>query len=385
MNGMARHLRIALALVLLAFFIPQQSLAQSGPPPAPPVTVASPLAKKITTWDEYSGRFEAVESVEVRARVSGFIDKVQFKDGQIVNAGDPLYIIDPRPFQIAVEVSQAEVERTKAQVELGVNEVERARPLVKSATVTERDFDQRVANLNIARAQLQSAQATLKNAQLNLEWTQVTAPVSGRISDSKVDTGNLVTGGPSGATLLTSIVSLAPIHFVFDVSESDFLRYSRMNLSGERASSRDVSNPVKVKLADEADFIHEGRMDFVDNQLDSRSGTLRGRAVFANQDQLLQPGLFGRLKLFGGEIDALLMPDAAIVSDQMRKIVFLVGDGDTIVAKPVTLGPLYEGLRVIKSGLSPTDKVVVDGIANPMVRPGAKVTPKAGEIKIETN
>jgi membrane fusion protein, multidrug efflux system len=378
------HFRIALAVVSLAVSF-QDSSAQGGPPPAPPVTVANPLSKKITTWDEYSGRFEAVESVEIRSRVSGFIDKVQFKDGQIVKAGDPLYVIDPRPFQIAVEVSKAEVERTKANVELGENEVERARPLLKSATVTERDFDQRVANLNVARAQKQSAEANLKNAQLNLEWTQVTAPVSGRISDSKVDIGNLVTGGPSGSTLLTSIVSLAPIHFVFDVSESDFLRYARMNLSGERASSRDVSNPVKVKLGDETDFVHEGRMDFVDNQLDARSGTMRGRAVFPNTDQLLQPGLFGRLQLFGGEIDALLLPDAAIVSDQMRKIVFLVGDGDTIVAKPVTLGPLYEGLRVVKSGITANDKVVVDGIANPMVRPGAKVTPKAGEVKTETN
>lgn len=377
-------IQIAMCL-LLAGLSSQATFAQGGPPPAPTVTVASPLAKRISTWDEYSGRFEAVESVEIRARVSGFIDKIQFKDGQIVKAGDPLYIIDPRPFQIALDVAKADVERTKAQVQLGENEVERARPLLKSATVTERDFDQRVANLNVARAQQQSALASVKNAELNLEWTQVNAPISGRISDSKVDTGNLVTGGPSGSTLLASIVSLAPIHFVFDVAESDFLRYSRMNLSGERASSRDVSNPVKVKLADEADFVHEGRMDFVDNQLDARSGTMRGRAVLPNKDQLLQPGLFGRLKLFGGDIDALLLPDAAIVSDQMRKIVFLAGDGDVIVPKPITLGPLYEGLRVIKSGLSATDKVVIDGIANPMVRPGAKVTPKAGEIKTETN
>jgi len=379
-----RYLFAVLAMVA-ALVPPGSSSAQGGPPPAPVVTVANPLAKRISTWDEYSGRFEAVESVEIRARVSGFIDKVQFKDGQIVKAGDPLYIIDPRPFGIALDVAKADVERAKAQVDLAENEVERARPLLKSATVTERDFDQRVANLNVTRAQLQSAKANLKNAELNFEWTEVRAPTSGRISDSKVDVGNLVTGGASGATLLTSIVSLAPIHFVFDVSESDFLRYSRLDLRGERSSSRDVSNPVKVKLGDEADFVHEGRMDFVDNQLNARSGTMRGRAVFPNTDQLLQPGLFGRLQLFGGEMDAMLIPDAAIVSDQMRKIVFVVGEGDTIVAKPVTLGPLYEGLRVVKSGVSATDKVVVDGIANPMVRPGAKVTPKTGDIKAATN
>ena len=187
------------------------AFAQSGPPPGPMVTVANSIAKHISTWDEYSGRFEAVESVEIRARVSGFIDKIQFKDGQIVKAGDPLYVIDPRPFEIAVEVSRAEVARATAQVDLGENEVDRAKPLLKSATVTERDYDQRVANLNVARASAQSAQANLKSAELNLEWTKVTAPVSGRISDSKVDVGNLVTGGASGTTLLTSIVSLSPI------------------------------------------------------------------------------------------------------------------------------------------------------------------------------
>ena len=194
----------------------------------------------------------------------------------------------------------------------------------------------------------------------------------------------IVTGGSSATTLLTSIVSLSPIHFVFDVSESDYLRYSRLNLSGERASSRDVGNPVKVKLADETGFVHEGRMDFVDNQLNARSGTMRGRAVLTNKDQLLQPGLFGRVQLFGGDVDALLVPDSAIVSDQMRKIVFTIGEGDTIVAKPVTLGPIFEGLRVIRTGIAKTDQLVVDGIANPMVRPGAKVTPEAGEIKVET-
>jgi membrane fusion protein, multidrug efflux system len=375
---------LSMAVLFAMAFSQSIAFAQGGPPPAPPVTVATPLAKRISTWDEYSGRFEAIESVEIRARVSGFIDKVQFKDGQIVKAGDPLYIIDPRPFQIAVEVAKAEVERTKAQVELGENEVERARPLLKSATVTERDFDQRVANLNVARAQRQSADANLKNAQLNLEWTEVRAPISGRISDTKIDVGNLVTGGPSGATLLTSIVSLAPIHFIFEVSESDYLRYTRLNASGERKSSRDVANPVKVKLGDEADFTHEGKMDFVDNQLDSGSGTLRGRAVLPNTDQLLQPGLFGRLQLFGGDIDALLIPDAAVVSDQMRKIVFTVGPENAIVPKPVTLGPLHEGLRVVRAGLTANDQIVIDGIANPMVRPGAKVTPTPGEVKAAT-
>ena len=257
--------------------------------PPPPVTVATPIEKRITTWDEYSGRFEAVESVEVRPRVSGFIEKILFKDGQIVQAGDPLFEIDRRPFEIAVDSAKAEIARADAQVALAGTEVERARPLIRSGAVTERDFDQRNANLSVTRAALQAAEASMKSAELNLEWTRVVAPISGRISDRKVDVGNLVIGGTSGATLLTTIVSLDPIHFVFDVSESDFLCYSRLNLSGERASSRDVSNPVRIRLADEKEFTHEGKMDFVDNQLNARSGTMRGRALATTRTSCCRP------------------------------------------------------------------------------------------------
>lgn len=347
----------------------------------PTVSVAKPIERRIVTWDEYWGRFEAVASVEVRPRVSGFIDAIHYKDGQLVKAGDLLYTIDQRPFRIAVESAEAEVTRGKAQVDLAENEVERARPLLKSAAVTERDFDQRRANLSVVKAQLLSAEAALKNAKLNLEWTEVRAPIAGRISDSKADVGTLVTGGVSGATLLTTIVSLAPIHFVFDAAEADFLRYMRKSTNGERQSSREKDNPVKVKLADEDDFRHEGRMDFVDNQLNPRSGTIRGRAIFDNKDQLLTPGLFGRLKLFGGEMDALLIPDTAVISDQMRKIVYTVGEDGLVKAAPVVLGPMEAGLRVVKSGLSPTDHVVIEGLANPFVRPGAKVNAQPGEIK----
>ena len=368
----------ALTLALLtpdAFF--NVLLAQGGPPP---VTVAVPVTKRISTWDEYSGRFVAVASVEVRPRVSGFINQVHFRDGQIVKAGDQLFTIDPRPFLIAVESAQADIARTKAQVDLAENEVERARPLVKSGAVTERDFDQRRANLAVTRAQQLSAEASLKSAELNLEWTEVRAPISGRISDKKIDAGNLVTGGQQGATIMTSIVSLDPIHFEFDVSETDFLRYSRLFLSGDRPSSREVSNPVRIRLADEKVWTRQGRMNFVDNQLNPRSGTLRGRAIIDNKDQLLQPGLFARLQLFGGESDALLIPDAAVVSDQTRKIAFVVGTDNVVKAAPLELGPIYEGLRVVRGGLKPDDRVVIDGIANPAVRPGAKVTAQPGTI-----
>lgn len=358
------------------------TVAQQGPPPAPPVTVAPPLAKRIATWDEYSGRFEAVETVEVRPRVSGFIEKIHFKDGQIVKIGDVLFTIDPREYRIAVESAEAEIARSDAQVDLAENEVERARPLVQSGAVTERDFDQRSANLNVQRAALQAAQATLKRAQLNLEWTSVTAPASGRISDRKVDVGNLVSNGAAGtSTMLTTIVSLDPIHFVFDASEADYLRYGRLSLAGGRKSSRDTENPVRVRLADEAEFKHTGHMDFVDNQFNARSGTMRGRAIFENKDQLFVPGVFARMQLFGGEVDALLVPDSAIVSDQMKKMVFVVGDDSVVKGVPVTLGPIDDGLRVVTKGLGKDDKIVVEGIANPMVRPGAKVTAKPGEIK----
>lgn len=380
-----RTSRIALLASALAMLtagaISDRAVAQGGPPPAPPVTVASPIAKRIGTWDEYSGRFVAVASVEVRPRVSGFIKNVHFQDGQIIQSGELLFTIDPLPFEIAVESARADIARSKAQVALAENEVERARPLVKSGTVTERDFDQRQANLAVTRAQQQSAEAALRSAQLNLEWSSVRAPISGRISDKKIDAGNLVTGGQQGATLLTSIVSLDPIHFEFEVSETDFLRYSRLFISGERPSSREVSNPVRIKLADEKEWTRQGRMNFVDNQLNPRSGTLRGRAVIENKDQLLQPGLFARLQLFGGESDALLIPDAAVVSDQTRKIAFVVGADNVVKAAPLELGPIHEGLRVVRVGLKPDDRVVIDGIANPAVRPGATVNAQAGTIK----
>lgn len=354
------------------------AVAQGGPP-AMPVGVAEPLAKRVTQWDESSGRFEALASVEVRARVSGFIDKVEFRDGQLVNVGDPLFTIDKRPYEIAVESAEADVGRNKAQVELAELQVGRGASLIASRAITEAENDSRKANLAVARAQLKSAEAALRNAQLNLEWTEVRAPIAGRISDRKVDAGNLISGGQSGATLLATIVTLDPIRIVFDVSEADYIRYTRLFLSGGLASSREA-NPVRIRLADETDWARSGKLDFVDNSMTARSGTIRARALVDNKDQLLAPGIFARLQLYGGEYDALLIPDSAVISDQARKIVFTVGPDNVVQAKPVVLGPLVDGLRVVRSGLAPTDKVVLDGLANPMVRPGAKVVPQKGEI-----
>lgn len=376
-------MRAASLVVFLAATMAALSVsAQQGPPPAPQVTVAEPVAKRITNWDEYSGRFTAVESVDVRPRVSGFIESIHFKDGQQINVGDLLFTIDQQPYKIAVELAQADVARAVAQVQLARTEVDRAEPLTKTGAVTMRDFDQRVANLNVARATLQGAEASVRNAELNLKWTEVRAPISGRVSDRRVDVGNLVSGGgQTSATVLTNIVSTDPIHFEFDVSEADYLRYARLMESGDRTSSRDFATPVRLRLADEAQWKHSGTMNFVDNRLNERSGTLRGRAIFKNPGNVLSPGLFARIQVFGGEVDALMIPDAAIVSDQARKIVFVVGEGDVIQPKPIELGAIVDGLRVVRSGLKKSDRVVIDGLANPAVRPGTKVSPKAGVIK----
>ena len=371
---------------LTAALLPGAVCAEGPPAPPPlPVTVATPLAKKITQWDEYSGRFQAVEKVDVRARVSGFIEQLHFKDGALLKAGDLLFTIDKRPFQTAVDVAKADIARTTAQVELAKSDVERAEPLAKTKVLSEQVFEQRKATLSVTQAQRLAAEANLKSAELNLEWTEVRAPISGRISDKKVNAGNLIAGGQAGATLLATIVSLDPIHFVFDVSEADYLRYSRLRISGARPSSRETPNPVRLKLADETTYAHEGHMDFVDNALNERSGTLRGRAIFDNKNGLLTPGVFARLSLFGGDADALLIPDTAIVSDQARKIVMTVNAENVVVATPVTLGDIADGLRVIKGGLKATDQIIIEGIANPMVRPGSKVTPSNGVIKTVQN
>jgi multidrug efflux system membrane fusion protein len=383
MNLTVRRL-LALAVVLLAAGDLHVSVQAADAPPLS-VTVANPVSKHITTWDEYSGRFVAVKSVEVRPRVSGFIDKVSFIDGATVKQGDLLFTIDQRPFAIAVESAKAEVARTAAQVKVTAADVERAKPLVGTNAISGRDYDQRAANLAVAQAQLQVAQAAEKSAQLNFEWTEVRAPIAGRISDKKVNEGNLVNGGSGTTTLMATIVSLDPIQFLFEVSESDYLRYTRANLSGARKSSRDVSNPVRIRLADETEWTHVGKMDFVDNQLDPRTGTIRGRAIVDNKDLLFTPGVFGRIHLFAGEVDAILIPDRAVISDQTRKIVFALDADDKIVPKPVVLGPMHEGMRVVLSGLDAKDRIVVDGIANPAVRPGVKVKPEPADAKAASN
>jgi membrane fusion protein, multidrug efflux system len=360
--------------IFLAAALVGVASAQDGPP-MPQVTVAAPLARHIARWDEYTGRFEAVQP-----RVSGYIAQIHFADGSIVAKGDVLFTIDPRPYEIAKEQAQADVIRNRAQVQQAMVDFSRAQELVKTSATTVRDLDQRRATLDVDRAQLMSAEASLRNAELNLEWTRVVAPIGGRISDRKVDVGNLVAGAGE-PTLLTTIVTLAPIHFVFEGAESDYIRYTRLSASGQRPSSRDTQNPVQVRLSDEIEWTHAGRMNFVDNEVNARSGTIRGRAVFDNKDYFFTPGMFGRLRLFGGFMDVLLVPDGAVVSDQARKILLVVSADNKVVPKPVTLGTIALGLRAVTAGLAPEDRVIIGGLANPFVRPGAVVKPVPGEIK----
>ncbi len=380
----SRFIGLVLTAVFSSTALTAFDAAAQGAPPAPPVQVATPLAKRITNWDEFTGRFEASEQVDVRARVSGFIESVHFRDGSLVQKGDLLFTIDQRPYKLAVDVARAEVARAKAQVDLAQNEVERAEGLTQNRTITARDVDQRRANLNSAVGTQQGAEANLKNAELNLEWTEVRAPLAGRISNRRVDPGNLIAGGQSGASLLTTIVAVSPIYFTFDVSEADYLRYARMSNPREGTGSKDAGTLVEVRLADEPKWGRRGNVNFLDNALNARSATIRGRAVFENKDQFLTPGVFGRLRFFAGEADALLVPDTVIASDQANKIVLTVGPENKVVPKPVVLGPLSEGLRVIRSGLTAQDKVIIGGNANPMVRPGVAVTPQPGEIKVAT-
>jgi membrane fusion protein, multidrug efflux system len=380
-SSMVRQWGAALMLLPLCAVMPRAALSQAGPP-APKVIVSNPIAKRIPRWDEFTGRFEPMEQVEVRPRVSGFIDKIHFKDGQIVHRDDLLFTIDPRPYQIAYDSSKADVTKAKAQVVFAFADFERGQQLVDSRTIPVKELDQRRANLDTATATEQSADAALRNAELNLQWTEVRAPLGGRISDRKVDVGNLVAGGQgTTTTLLTTIVRLDPIYFIFEASEADYLRYSRLAASAGGLSSREAATPVQINLADETDWPHRGVMNFVDNRLNSRSGTIRGRAVFSNEDMFLTPGTFGRARVFGGDIDALMIPDQAVSSDQASKVVMTVGPDNKIAPKPVILGPMAEGLRVITSGLSASDHVVISGIANPFVRPGAVVDPAPGEIK----
>ena len=370
------HLRPLLALLAL-------SLSGCGdkPPQQPaagplPVTVAQPTKRTVTDWDEFTGRFEAVEEVQVRARVGGFVTSVEFRDGAFVSPGDLLYVIDARPFEAVAEQADGQLSDARAKAELAKRELDRALTLNQTQAVSDSIVDQRRQALQAAKAAEMQAAGALKAAHLNIEFTHVVAPIGGRVSRHLVSVGNLVQGSEGASTLLTSIVSLDPIYIYFDMDEATYLKNNRLYFEGKRPSSRENPNPVQVSLTGETKPSHDGKVDFLDNRLDVSTGTLRGRAVIPNKDFSILPGQFGRVRLIGSSpYDALLLPDTAIASDQSRKVVFVVKDDDTVEERQVTLGPLDEGLRVIREGLKPEDRVIVDGLQR--ARVGAKVSPHA--------
>ncbi len=329
-------------------------------PPPPAVTVAHPLRMNVIDWDDYVGQFVAVDSVDVRPRVSGYLVAVGFKDGDFVRKGQNLFTIDPRPYQAALEQARGGEAHAQAALVNAKSQAARGQTLITAHAISQQAYDVLVAAQGQAAADLVSARASVRAAALNLAFTHVTAPMAGRASDRRVAPGNLVT---ADATVLTNIVTLDPIRFAFTGSEALYLKYQRENEAGTRASSRQRANPVEIRLQDEPTWRWKGHMDFVDNVIDTGSGTIRGRAVIANPDHFLTPGMFGHMRLLGsGSYPALLTPDQAVVTDQERQVVYVVGADGVARMRPVDLGPLSEGLRVVRSGLTAEDWVVIDGV-----------------------
>jgi RND family efflux transporter MFP subunit len=371
----ARLLTILL-LPVLAACGQSQSQPQASPPPPPQVTIAKPVSKMVADQDEYVGRFVAVESVEVRARVPGYLEAIHFQDGQMVKEGDLLFTIDRRPFQIALAQTEASLAQARATLAFAESDLARAQGLSLGTVITQQTFDQRTQAKRIAEASVAAQQAAERQATLDLEFTDLRAPVAGRIGDRRVSIGNLVTGGTSGNTsLLATIESIDPIRFEFTLDEASYLRYGHSAEDGGGAANRGLTLPVKLKLIDESAFSRDGKMDFVDNAIDRSSGTIRARAVFSNPDGRFTPGMFARVRMTAAPPkNALLVPDAAIGVEQARKFVLVVDAENVARPKYVSLGPVVDGLRVITEGLAPDDNVVINGLMR--ARPGARVTPQ---------
>ncbi len=362
---------LGLSILTLAACGQKQAQAPASPPP-PTVSIANPLEKDVVEWDEYTGRFDAVDTVEVRARISGVLTEVRFKDGAIVKKGDLLFVIDPRPFQRILDKDRATLQGAKVQLEFAQKDLERARPLVANQTISQQGFDQRTQAVRVAEASVLSAEASVHSSELDVEFTQIHSPITGRISRKLVSEGNFITGGSGSGTLLTTIVSIDPIYFYFDISEADFLKYKRLSESGARPSSRETPNPVELALQGDDGFPYKGYVNFVDNRIDQNTGSQRGRAIFQNPNGILQPGLFARARLIGsGKYKAVLLPDVAVATDQSNRFVFIVAEDGTVSTKPAVLGPLIDGLRVIRSGVSASDWVIVNGVQR--ARTGIKV------------
>jgi RND family efflux transporter MFP subunit len=355
--------------------------AQRAPPP-PVVSVVQPVAREVVEWDEYIGRLESPETVEIRARVSGYLDKVHFKEGKEVKKGDLLLTIDRRPYKADLDRAAADYERVQSQAELAKNDADRAQKLILTKAISTEDYDTKVKTYTAAQAAEKSAKATLDLATLNWEFTEIHSPIDGRTSRALITEGNLVSGGVSGAgaTLLTTVVSLDPLYLYSDADERSILKYLKLRREGTRVSARDEQIPAEMSLADEDGFPHKGFIDFVDNRIDPNTGTMRARGVFPNTDHALSPGFFARIRIPGsGKYPALLLPDRCLSADQAQKFVYVVNAEKKVEFRPVKIGPMIDGLRVVKEGLKPGEQVIVEGLMR--VRPGVVVDAKPPEAK----
>lgn len=377
------HCFASLVAVFVAIFAAGCSRRESLPPPMiPTVTVAHPVQQEVVEWDDYTGHLDAVDFVEVRARVSGLIMSVPFQAGAIVKQGDLLVDIDVRPFQADLDSRLAEEARAAAQVRLAEIELKRIQDMPPEASVPiERERTE--AALAEAQAMLAGAKAAVESARLNVEWCRVIAPIEGRISERHVDSGNLITGGSGTGTLLTTIASIDPIYCYIDADERAVLKYQRLARDQKRVSARDAQIPFLMQLADETTFSHKGVVDFVDNRIDPRTGTIRGRGVLANPGGYLTPGFFARVRIPGsGRYVATLVPDTAVVTDQNQKLLYVVGDNDIVGMRPVELGAIFGDLRAISSGVQADDRVIINGLMH--ARPGAKVAPQLATVPLDS-
>ena len=362
----------ALLVIAAGWWLLGGQQAPAASPPVPVVTVATPLQREVTEWDEFIGRFEASRSVEVRPQVSGQVTAVHFTDGQYVRQGAPLFTIDPRPYRASLAQAQASVASASSALALAQSNLARAQRLVEEDAIAANEVDRLQAEVRANQAALAAAQAQVRSRNLDVEFTTVRAPISGRISDRRVDAGNLVAAGAGqAATLLTTINAVDPIYFNFEGSEAMFLKARRDGLDG--------GTPIDIRLSDEADYRWHGTLDFTDNALDQRSGTIRARAVVRNGEGFLTPGLFGNMRMAtGGTKQALLVPETAVTTDQTRKLLLVVEQDGTVAAREVELGPIVNGLRVIHSGITAKDRVIISGVQ--MAMPGQKVRTDAGKI-----
>jgi len=342
----------------------------------PSVTVSKPLQREIVEWDEYTGRFEAVETVEIRARVSGYLTELHFKDGQAVKQGDLLFVLDARPFERTLEQAQAEVLQAQTKVQNSNLDVVRGKPLLERRIISEKAFDDRESLMREALAGVKVAEAKARTAELELSFTRITSPITGRISRTQVTAGNWVSaGGTANTTLLTTIVSQDPIYIYFDLNENNYIKYKRLTERGVGSGAADLGAPVEVGLPDERNFPHKARLDFLDNRLDQGTGTLRARGVMANAAGLFSSGMFARVRVTGtAPYTAVLLPDEAIGTDQTNKFVYVVAEDGSVARRNIKLGPLYENLRVVREGLAAEEWVIIRGLQR--ARPGIKVAPK---------